>query len=90
MYFFQGDMKGHVDKYDWTYKGEDTYTLTIKNPTVDEEGTYSVSIAVDVSKDQKGFNVLLQLIVRELDNMKTGCYLTVKGGRNRKFILYYI
>ena len=48
MYFFQGDMKGHVDKYDWTYKGEDTYTLTIKNPTVDEEGTYSVSIAVDV------------------------------------------
>ena len=41
-------MKGHVDKYDWTYKGEDTYTLTIKNPTVDEEGTYSVSIAVDV------------------------------------------
>ena len=46
--FFQGDMKGHVDKYDWTYKGEDTYTLTIKNPTVDEEGTYSVSIAVDV------------------------------------------
>ena len=29
-------------------KGEDTYTLTIKNPTVDEEGTYSVSIAVDV------------------------------------------
>ena len=48
MYFLQGDMKGHVDKYDWTYKGEDTYTLTIKNPTVDEEGTYSVSIAVDV------------------------------------------
>ena len=91
MYFLQGDMKGHVDKYDWTYKGEDTYTLTIKNPTVDEEGTYSVSIAVDVvKKDKKGFNVLFQLIVRELDNMKTGCYLTVKGGNNRKFILYDI
>ena len=38
----QGDMKGHENKYDWTFKDEDTYTLTIKNPTVDEEGTYNV------------------------------------------------
>ena len=36
-------MKGHENKYDWTFKDEDTYTLTIKNPTVDEEGTYNVS-----------------------------------------------
>jgi len=57
---FKGEMKGHENKYDWTFKDEDTYTLTIKNPTVDEEGTYN-------------------LIVRELDNMKTGCYLTVKA-----------
>ena len=39
----QGEMKGHENKYDWTFKDEDTYTLTIKNPTVDEEGTYNVS-----------------------------------------------
>ena len=36
-------MKGHENKYDWTFKEEDTYTLTIKNPTVEEEGTYNVS-----------------------------------------------
>ena len=36
-------MPGHENKYDWTFKEEDTYTLTIKNPTVDEEGTYNVS-----------------------------------------------
>ena len=56
---FKGNMPGHEDKYDWTYK-EDTYTLFIRNPTVDEEGTYTV-------------------IIRELDNMKTGAYVTVKG-----------
>ena len=39
----QGNMPGHENKYDWTFKEEDTYTLTIKNPTVDEEGTYNVS-----------------------------------------------
>ena len=42
-YVLQGEMKGHENKYDWTFKDEDTYTLTIKNPTVDEEGTYNVS-----------------------------------------------
>ena len=38
-------MKGHENKYDWTYKEEDTYTLTIKNPTTEEEGTYNVTLA---------------------------------------------
>jgi len=56
---FKGNMPGHEDKYDWTYK-EDTYTLFIRNPTVDEEGTYTV-------------------IIRELDNMKCGAYVTVKA-----------
>ena len=56
---FKGNMEGHQDKYDWTYK-EDTYTLYIKNPTTEEEGTYN-------------------LVVRELDNMKTGAYVTVKA-----------
>jgi hypothetical protein len=27
------------DKFDWTFK-DDTYTLIIKNPTTEEEGTY--------------------------------------------------
>ena len=60
---FQGDMKGHENKYDWTFKDEDTYTLTIKNPTVDEEGTYNVSpsshiliqICVEITFDVKVF-----------------------------------
>ena len=54
-------MKGHENKYDWTFKDEDTYTLTIKNPTVDEEGTYNVSpsshiliqICVEITFDLK-------------------------------------
>ena len=57
----QGEMKGHENKYDWTFKDEDTYTLTIKNPTVDEEGTYNVSpnshiliqICVEITFDVK-------------------------------------
>lgn len=56
---FKGNMEGHQDKYDWTYK-DDTYTLFIKNPTTEEEGTYN-------------------LVIRELDNMKTGAYVSVKA-----------
>ena len=60
-YVLQGEMKGHENKYDWTFKDEDTYTLTIKNPTVDEEGTYNVSpnshiliqICVEITFDVK-------------------------------------
>ena len=43
----------------WSFK-DDTYTLHIKNPTVEEDGTYN-------------------LVIRELDNMKTGAYVTVKA-----------
>ena len=55
----KGNMPGHEDKYDWSFK-DDTYTLHIKNPTVEEDGTYN-------------------LVIRELDNMKTGAYVTVKA-----------
>ena len=63
-YVLQGEMKGHENKYDWTFKDEDTYTLTIKNPTVDEEGTYNVSpnshiliqICVEITFDVKERN----------------------------------
>ena len=42
---FKGNMEGHPDKYDWTYKAEEgAYTLTIKNPTTAEEGTYNLVI----------------------------------------------
>ena len=55
----KGNMPGHEDKYDWSFK-DDTYTLHIKNPTVEEDGTYN-------------------LVIRELDNMKTGAFVTVKA-----------
>ena len=31
------------DKYDWSFK-EGTYTLTVKNPTTVEEGTYQIVV----------------------------------------------
>ena len=58
---FKGNMEGHPEKYDWTYKSDEgAYTLMIKNPTTAEEGTYN-------------------LVIRELDNMKTGAYVTVRA-----------
>jgi len=67
---YKGDMKGHEDKYDWHFK-EDTYTLIIKNPTVEEDGMY-------------------QVVVRELDNMKTGCMLTVNAADPEYFFKKFL
>ena len=80
-------MKGHEQKFDWTYKEEDTYTLSIKNPTVEEEGTYQVILQQMSVRPWLTVTFVSQLIVRELDNMKAGCYITVKGrgkGRGRE------
>ena len=68
----QGEMKGHENKYDWTFKDEDTYTLTIKNPTVDEEGTYNVSghsLVYPFYVDPSTFNQRNQKILRLFGDM---------------------
>ena len=90
MYFFRVTWKVTLTSTTGRTRARTPTPWPSRTPLLTRKEHIAWVLRLTFKKIKKGFNVLFQLIVRELDNMKTGCYLTVKGGKNRKFILYYI
>jgi len=93
---YKGDMKGHEDKYEWSYK-EDTYTLVIKNPTVEEDGFYQVvvreldnmkcgaMVTVKAADPEYYFKKMLKEKEKGLTarSLKLICHLNTPGAKTR-------